>query len=217
MTICTLTGCILISQPVFSPGSFIRSKPKRASISSVNWLRSSRLRADIEDPSSLVQTQVHNYNKLISSSWHHLTSLKPSCTGDWRCLNERVAHWFSWSPLCPRSALYLPLFCRTIFWRGLPATTKEIKLKAGQWSRMWKVSKGNSKGCLLVFLCHRHWHRWCFLILARSCSCRERSSERRKNKDRLSNDELLNPKALPCFIMCEDHGKHLSCHIGKVR
>lgn len=55
-----LTGCMLISQPVFSPGSFKRSKPKRASISSVNWLRSSRLRADMDEPSSLVETKKHN-------------------------------------------------------------------------------------------------------------------------------------------------------------
>lgn len=54
-TVQRLTGCMLISQPVFSPGSLILSKPKRASISSVNWLRSRRLRA--EDPSSLIQTQ----------------------------------------------------------------------------------------------------------------------------------------------------------------
>lgn len=53
VTLSRLTGCMLINQPVFSPGSFIRSNPKRVSISSVNWLRSSLLRADIEDPSSL--------------------------------------------------------------------------------------------------------------------------------------------------------------------
>lgn len=121
-----LTGCILINQPVFSPGSFIRSKPKRASISSVNWLRSSRLRADIDEPSSLIQTEEHN-NSVIETLllklffWHSLPDINPRLQSNWGGQNVRESHWFSWSPpLCPRSALYRPLFCRTMFQRGLP-------------------------------------------------------------------------------------------------
>lgn len=47
------TGCMLISQPVLSPGSFILSNPNCPSILSVHWLRSKRLRAESEEPSSL--------------------------------------------------------------------------------------------------------------------------------------------------------------------
>lgn len=72
--VCGLTGCMLISQPVFSPGSFILSKPKRASMSSVNWLRSSRLSADMEDPSSLIQTR-NNFNVLFSLGNTNFTSV----------------------------------------------------------------------------------------------------------------------------------------------
>lgn len=75
MTLRRSTGCMLISQPVFSPGSFILSKPNRASISSVNWLRSRRLTADMEDPSSLVQTHITTNNKLMASFCHLLICL----------------------------------------------------------------------------------------------------------------------------------------------
>lgn len=64
---------MLINQPVFSPGSLIRSNPKRASIWSVNWLRSNRLRADIEDPSSLVKTRKCRF---VCAFFHDLPNLK---------------------------------------------------------------------------------------------------------------------------------------------
>lgn len=47
------TGCMLMSQPVRSPGSAGRSKPKSASSRSVRCDRSRRLRADSAGPSSL--------------------------------------------------------------------------------------------------------------------------------------------------------------------
>lgn len=50
-----LTGCMLMSQPVLSPGSLSLSNPNRISILSVHWLRSRRLSAETEEggPSSL--------------------------------------------------------------------------------------------------------------------------------------------------------------------
>ena len=74
---------MLISQPVFSPGSFILSKPKRASISSVNWLRSSRLRADMADPSSLGQTHTTAALKSRYSSVVNQPAEQVSATVRW--------------------------------------------------------------------------------------------------------------------------------------
>lgn len=181
--VCLLTGCMLISQPVFSPGSFILSKPKRQSISSVNWLRSSRLRADIEDPSSLVQTG--NINALMFSSCclrsnlaHRYRLVHSSCS-DSNSTWSDTTYWLSWSP--PRSDLYLPLFCSTIFYRGLSAT-------------QWKIFNTRSDMIILGARSHleKEFQKFvdlspykvtvaaCFLSLARCCNSRENWAERRK-------------------------------------
>lgn len=53
-------------------------------------------------------------------------------------VKQKQTHAFSWSPpLCPRSALNLPLFCRTMLSPVLPATTRtRHKAEALHWSHM---------------------------------------------------------------------------------
>lgn len=86
-----LTGCMLISHPVFSPGSFIRSKPKRSSIPSVNWLRSSRLTADKADASSLKNQQHEIYCNKTCRQQHSTDILTTAKAVTAR--NERKIQW----------------------------------------------------------------------------------------------------------------------------
>lgn len=165
---------MLISQPVFSPGSFILSNPKRASISSVNWLRSSRLRADKEDPSSLVQT-------------HATVTLNPhSPRSSINILNKKVL-WSFWAagltgfpdphsvlgPLCSVHCSAEPSSI-AMFWLQ---NTKIKQLNVCVKPHL-KTRRFNFKVLSAGFLCACHRLACCFPILARSCSCRERTELR---------------------------------------
>lgn len=129
-----LTGCMLISQPVLSPGSFILSKPKRASMSSVNWLRSSRLTADIEEPSSLV----HNAFTLGSPNPVHFIITFIRKHADKLTGSPDLRH-FAHGPSGTVRCSAKPSFCKRFL---IKIRRRKVKKPFHSWTSMNKTTLG---------------------------------------------------------------------------
>lgn len=170
---------MLINQPVFSPGSLIRSNPKRASIWSANWLRSSRLRADIEDPSSLFETNSLNSRVHSQSRFAHLKVINsrfelpkekktPVLTGF-----PDLPHFVP-GPLCTFHCFGEPCFSSSVDnntnqQSGGPLSMPHLQFTLNVYKKVALLGFSQRRCC-------------CFPILARFCSnCRES----RENRDRL--------------------------------
>lgn len=158
---CELTGCMLISQPVLSPGSFILSKPKRASMSSVNWLRSSRLTADIEEPSSLL----HNTATFGFPNPIHFIITLVRKTADKLTDSPDLLH-FAHGPTDIVRCFAKPSFCKRF----------QVKIRCIKVTKPFNSSTSKNKTTFNVYIylklgfssCLRSQQGMCYSVFARS-------------------------------------------------